>query len=304
MRDAMPQTAYFEIHKQHDCLFACSNVVRMCRQDDVPCPAAPRHALLAARLLLEYVGEARSSCWCVGGPAGVQLADDRGRVRTDILTPFRLSGDIMVAATAAITAALLLAAASAGGCPCGDPSLCRPLSPMPKPKDEVVAFPAYELYGAGYNETEYTLYDWSKITTIAPFEPLGYKWPGYPKPPKEPWPSSKEIAANGLYCTAHRHGVKVLQWSETSYNGTGCGATGLYGWCRSVQSGKDSGNSTIFNSTAVSGWAKQTAACIVAQGFDGIMLDMEGSYTVGRPDIRAAVAVGETVILLQVPLSF
>ena len=36
----------------------------------------------------------------------------------------------------------------------------------------------------------------------------------------------------------------------------------------------------IFNSSAVTDWAKRTAACIVAQGFDGIGLDAEGSYTV------------------------
>jgi hypothetical protein len=162
---------------------------------------------------------------------------------------------------------------------------------MPKPKDEVVAFPAYEIYGAGYNETEYTLYDWSKITTIAPFEPLGHKQPPG-RAGHQPWPSPKETAENELYCTAHRHGVKVLQWSEASYNGTGCGAAEFYGWCRSVQSGKQSGNSTIFNSTAIRAWAEKTAVCIVAQGFDGIMLDMEGSYTVGRSDIRAAVTAG------------
>ena len=46
---------------------------------------------------------------------------------------------------------------------------------MKEPVDEVVAFPAYEIYGAGYNESEYTLYDWSKITTMIPFEPLGPK---------------------------------------------------------------------------------------------------------------------------------
>ena len=41
-------------------------------------------------------------------------------------------------------------------CPCDDPKLCQPLSPAPKPQDEVVAFPAWELYGAGYNESEYS----------------------------------------------------------------------------------------------------------------------------------------------------
>ena len=39
---------------------------------------------------------------------------------------------------------------SSGDCPCVDASLCLPLSPPSHPKDEVVAFPAYEIYGAGY----------------------------------------------------------------------------------------------------------------------------------------------------------
>jgi hypothetical protein len=56
-------------------------------------------------------------------------------------------------------------------CPCSDPALCKPLSPIPQPKDEVVAFPAWEIYGGGYNDTVEKLYDWSKITTIAPFQP-------------------------------------------------------------------------------------------------------------------------------------
>ena len=44
------------------------------------------------------------------------------------------------------------------------------------------------------------LYDWDKITTIAPFEPLG----GGKS-------TVKTRAAQQLYCTAHKHGVKVLQ---------------------------------------------------------------------------------------------
>ena len=158
-------------------------------------------------------------------------------------------------------------------CPCDDAKLCRPLNPAPpEQRDEVVAFPGWEIYGAGYNESEYTLYDWSKITTIAPFEPLDHPGP----------PSAKKHAAQQLYCTAHKHGVKVLQWSEGSWNGTNCGASEFYSWCLK-------GDSRIFNDSAVQAWATSTAACINAQGFDGILLDAEGAYTVGKPKVKAAV---------------
>ena len=32
---------------------------------------------------------------------------------------------------------------------------------------KVIAFPSYELYGAGVNGTEERLYDWGKITSVA-----------------------------------------------------------------------------------------------------------------------------------------
>lgn len=187
-------------------------------------------------------------------------------------TSLRLCCYVAATTTVALVAATAHPASSDDNCPCDDPKLCRPLTPAPKPQDEVVAFPAWEIYGAGYNESDYTLYDWSKITTIAPFEPLYHPGP----------PSAKKRAAQQLYCTAHRHGVKVLQWSEASWNGTNCGADEFYGWCRK-------NDPRIFNSTAVNAWAASTAACIKAQGFDGILLDAEGSYTVGKPQVKAAV---------------
>ena len=134
-------------------------------------------------------------------------------------------------------------------CPCSDPALCKPLSPIPQPKDEVVAFPGWEIYGGGYNDTVEKLYDWSKITTIAPFQPLG------PKPELQQ-----------LYCDAHKHGVKVLDWSAKSWNGTGCGVTQLYSWCRT-------NSPEVYNQTAILAWAESTAACLAATGFDGVMLD-------------------------------
>ena len=81
------------------------------------------------------------------------------------------------------------------------------------------------------------LYDWDKITTIAPFEPLG----GGKS-------TVKTRAAQQLYCTAHKNGVKVLQWSEGSWNGTNCGAAEFYSWCIK-------NDPRIFNDSAVAAWA-------------------------------------------------
>ena len=58
-------------------------------------------------------------------------------------------------------------------CPCDDPSLCRPLSPQPSAdRDEVVAFSSWTFNGEPnrHNYTAPQHFDWSKITTWAPFE--------------------------------------------------------------------------------------------------------------------------------------
>lgn len=109
-------------------------------------------------------------------------------------------------------------------CPCGDPSLCRPLSPTPKPPDEVVAFPAWQSYGAGLSELEYTLYDWTKITAIAPYEALGFD----PIIDGVPQNSTKNRNAQGLFCAAHAHGVKVLQWDDRGWTGKRCNASRFF----------------------------------------------------------------------------
>lgn len=65
----------------------------------------------------------------------------------------------MIGLIGRLYALLWLAAASVGSaeiplmrktplpCPCADPALCKPLKPVPKPTDEVVAFPGDEIYG-------------------------------------------------------------------------------------------------------------------------------------------------------------
>lgn len=170
---------------------------------------------------------------------------------------------------------MLLLALLAGGlvvvpgarppCPCGDPSLCRPLSPTPKPVDEVVAFPTWQMYGAGLSELEYKLYDWTKITAIAPFEALGFD----PVIDGVPANSTKNRNAQGLFCAAHAHGVKVLQWDDRSWTGTRCNASTFFEWAWAS-------DPRVLNATAVRAWAAATAACVRSEGFDGVLLDAEG----------------------------
>ena len=146
-------------------------------------------------------------------------------------------------------------------CPCSDPALCKPLSPIPQPKDEVVAFPA------SHNDTVEKLYDWSKITTIAPFQPLGPQARYHP-----------------LYCDAHKHGVKVLDAGSGTWNGSR-ELLEFYKWCLS-------NSLQAYNQTAILAWAERTAAGIAGTGFDGAMLDFEGDYTITHPKLRAQVTVG------------
>jgi hypothetical protein len=149
----------------------------------------------------------------------------------------------------------------AATCPCSDAALCKPLSPTPKPKDEVLAFPA------SHNDTVEKLYDWSKITTIAPFQPLG-----------------PQARYHQLYCDAHKHGVKVLDAGSGTWNGSRQ-LLEFYKWCLT-------NSSQAYNQAAILAWAESTATGIAATGFDGAMLDFEGDYTKLWPTLRAQVTVG------------
>ena len=119
------------------------------------------------------------------------------------------------------------------------------------------------IYGAGDSEMEHTMYDWTKITAIAPFEALGFA-------PTDPsFNSTRNKQAQSLYCDAHRHRVKVLQWDDRSYNGVRCNASEFFLWAWAS-------DKRTLNSTEVAAWASRTATCVAAQGFDGILLDAEG----------------------------
>ena len=125
-------------------------------------------------------------------------------------------------------------------CPCGDPSLCRPLHPQPARPWEFVAFhtpaqPTHSFQGAG-NGSDWRLWDWSKITTVAPSAPHHHS--PHPTnlrltdcPPLTSWrdrfinshsPGCNNSGRVGgpnrcadnweFYCHAHSHGVRYLDY--------------------------------------------------------------------------------------------
>ena len=126
--------------------------------------------------------------------------------------------------------------------------------------------------GSGSNGSEYSLYDFSKITTLVPFEPLN-RWIG----------NGPSYAGYGkVYCEAHRHGAKVLAWNQPGPNGTACPTTQIYQWWRQT-------DPRMYNESAVTEWAAATAACIPAAGFDGVFFDAE--FTPPGAKGRAAVTM-------------
>lgn len=102
-----------------------------------------------------------------------------------------------------------------GPCPCANPRWCKPLSPQPAPRPEVVAYhgsrsntnstgrgalPAWSATGVPpANSGNWSSFDWSKVTTIGLFAPL--EGP-------DGW---------DLLCTAHQHNVRVLPWAAAAF---------------------------------------------------------------------------------------
>ena len=78
-----------------------------------------------------------------------------------------------------------------------------------------------------------------------------------------------------MYCKAHESGARVLTWGYGSWSGIHCPIGEYYKWWTE----KDP---RVHNASAVKDWAQRCAACVAAQGYDGILLDME---TIGGPPI-------------------
>ena len=156
------------------------------------------------------------------------------------------------------------------GCPCADESLCKPLSPQPAARDELLAFPGHPLYGT--NGSEWHWYDWSKVTSIAPFEAL----------------QDSDDDTMHMYCTAHKNNARVLEWSMmgnpvTDNVTSHCPVTELYVWARSKNSTL---HAKMYDDAAVAAWASASAACVAAHGLDGVLLDMEGGGDSSDPAKR------------------
>eukprot|EP01045_Picozoa_sp_COSAG04_P010057 COSAG04_NODE_604_length_12166_cov_7.767465_8_plen_722_part_00 len=117
---------------------------------------------------------------------------------------------------------------------CGGGALCRPLSPQPKFAHEVVAYHSDGAYGS--NGSEYTTYDWSKVTAIA-----DYSW----------------LYQNETICTAHLHGVRVLGFNM--YDQGPLNSAEFY-----------------TNESWMDAWIAKSAQFTHDRGMDGMMLDIEG----------------------------
>ena len=174
---------------------------------------------------------------------------------------------------------------------CGDEALCRPLGSagshlhhMPRPADEVVAFPSYELYGAGVNGTEERNYDWSKITSVAPFEPMG-RW------------KVGDRAFGEVYCEAHRVGAKMLAWNQPGWNNTACAVSHVYDLWRHA-------DPQMYNATHIAAWATETAECLAATGWDGVLFDAEVTPpdgAKGRAAVTMAVCALKRALQITIP---
>jgi hypothetical protein len=96
-------------------------------------------------------------------------------------------------------------------------------------------------YGGAVGD-EWKRYDWSKLTTVAPFCPWG-----------------REGNYWGLVCAAHEHGVRVINW----YRGTDKIET-----CAGLD---------VLNETAVDEYVKITVNDTSEMGQDGLLFDIEGT---------------------------
>ena len=124
----------------------------------------------------------------------------------------------------------------------------------------------------GSNGSEWHNYDWKKITAIAPFVPMD------------------ESDFPDMYCHAHRNGVRMLSWDGGKGRGSsplvapggGCPTNQFYSWALK-------NDARMYDKKEVQSWATNTSACIVASGYDGILLDAEGSGSTSNQTQRAAV---------------
>jgi hypothetical protein len=146
-----------------------------------------------------------------------------------------------------------------GGCPCGDPLLCEPIR-TPRPFRDVLAAGSQGLGAV----TDNTQIDWDVVTIVADV--------------------SVDIHNSGLYCQAHKKGVRVLQDIACDM-----AAHGIPGVTPAGSNCVDSNGTTsnhyynlnISDPTARQAWVVQATATVVSLGFDGVIFDTEEG--VGNP---------------------
>ena len=198
-------------------------------------------------------------------------------------------------------------------CPCRSPATCQPLPPRPAEEQEVVAFSSWNIESSSGSADPPRLlptygpdtlqFDWDKMTAYAAFGAPGkYKpiWPeGEHNSSDDPSSRHNTTKWQQTYCTAHEHGVRVLDWGFYSYDGvTWCGMIPTF-WAWA-----SAGDDKMFNQTAVRKWAKDSASCVPAKGFDGVLLDMEGpGMAVGATNKTFRDAVTFAVCALKAELN-
>ena len=165
-----------------------------------------------------------------------------------------------------------------GPCPCAQARWCKPLSPQPAPRPEIVAYhgstsntgktgqranPAWSAAGVPpfNNGSMWRSFDWTKVTTIGLFAPLETD---------DDWE---------LVCTAHQHNVRVLPWAGAVW-GRPSPISVPYVTERNAEKGRDGHAigeaSGIFNDKPqLRQSAKESAAFVASAGLDGILLDAE-----------------------------
>jgi hypothetical protein len=151
--------------------------------------------------------------------------------------------------------AALLSSEASGGCPCGNPQLCKSLPPTaPRPPFEVVAYHTAPSYGASPNDWQRT-FDFDVITTVAKFLANDFN----------------------LTCHAHAHGARVIDW-------TGIGSLGP---------NPTNEPWIMTNVSARQRWIHDAVEYLLSLGLDGAVLDIEGVEDTAGSEGWNATTIGE-----------
>lgn len=189
-------------------------------------------------------------------------------------------------------------------CPCKGTypdgrSLCESLRPQPAPRKEVIAYPGvYGLYGQF--GSDWRQWDWTKITTVALYVNLGSTEQGCQTNEQGHCDSPGPCCVDAeLMCTAHAHGARVITWFSSigacpsdilNQSGT-CSAlrNPIVEWPTQLRVAPTDPHTT--NPARVQEWANLSARFIVDNGFDGVLLDIEGVADHGQ-EFRDAITSG------------